>query len=74
MCNFIGGKMSDGITGQFNDCAAMQNKPFVDPSVVYANAVLDGEKEVTVTTLGGQKATYRIGQEYNYGPEHNYDQ
>ena len=38
-----------------------------DPSVQYAEAFMDGEKQVTVTTLSGQRITYKIGQELNYG-------
>jgi hypothetical protein len=38
-----------------------------DPSVQYAEAFMDGEKQVTVTTRNGQKITYQIGQEFNYG-------
>ena len=38
-----------------------------DPSVQYEEALMAGEEQVTVTTLSGQRITYQIGQELNYG-------
>ena len=39
----------------------------IDPSVQYADALMAGERQVTVTTLSGQRITYQIGKEFNYG-------
>ena len=39
----------------------------VDPSIQYADALMAGEEQVTLTTLSGQRITYQIGQEFNYG-------
>lgn len=38
----------------------------VDPSVVYAEAVMNGERVVTVTAWSGENITYPIGQEHDY--------
>ncbi|HNQ92180.1 MAG TPA: hypothetical protein PKI93_04540 [Alphaproteobacteria bacterium] len=46
------------IEGEFNETVK------VDPSVQYAEAVMNGEQVVTVTAHNGQQTTYKIGQEY----------
>lgn len=56
--------MQINVTEQF--CATAQTNP-VDPSVQYAEALMNGDDAVTVTMPDGQKITYQIGREYNCG-------
>lgn len=57
--------MTDQASPNFNFATSPSNDD-VDPSVAYAEAVLNGEKKVTVVRPDGQALTYQIGKEYNY--------
>jgi|GEM_PF-5214392 len=47
------------------DFKKVSDTPTVDPSVQYADALMNGDEVVTVKTLSGQNITYRIGYEHN---------
>ena len=53
-------KTDKRIEQDFNKNAA------TDPSVQYAEAVMNGDSVVTVTVQDGHQTTYFIGQEYKF--------
>lgn len=57
--------MTDQANKDFNSAVAGKDG-YVDPSIAYAEAVMNGDRDVTVQGRDGQSITYQIGREYNY--------